>query len=165
MTETESGKPPKQEELAGLQEKATRYFCDRPSNFPVGRPFNCCESVLLTLKDRIATESEVIPKVGTGIGAGVSLNGLLCGAVSSVVIAIGLKYGRTSAEVNPQPVWNMIDKYVSEFKDKFGYVNCRELTGLDIKTKEGLTEYFTKVHDYACVARLKFAVQKALEIL
>jgi len=38
-------------------------------------------------------------------------------------------------------------------------------TGLGLKTKEGLKEYFAKVHDYACVERLKFAVEKALEIL
>lgn len=165
MSEKESYKSFKQDNLAELQKKTVQYFCDRPSNFPAGRPFNCCESVLLVLKDHLAAGSDAIPKIGTGIGAGVSLNGLLCGAVSSVAIAIGMKYGRTSAEENPQPVWNMVDKYVSEFKDKFGYVNCRELTGLDIKTEEGLKEYFTKVHDYACVARLKFAVQKALEVL
>ncbi len=67
-----------------LQDKAVRYFCDRPGNFPVGRPYNCCESILLALKDYLSEESTTIPKIGTGIGAGVSLNGLLCGAVSSI---------------------------------------------------------------------------------
>ena len=148
-----------------LQEKAVRYFCDRPSNFPKGRPYNCCESVLLALKDHLGIESDIIPKIGTGIGAGVSLNGLLCGSISSVAIAIGLKYGRTRAEEDPQPTWRMVDKYVAEFKEKFGHVNCRQLTGLDLKTKEGLKEYFEKVHDYACAARIRFAVKKALEIL
>jgi len=33
------------------------------------------------------------------------------------------------------------------------------------KTKEGLKEYYAKIHDYACAARLRFAVKKALEIL
>ena len=148
-----------------LQEKAIRYFCDRPSNFPEGRPYNCCESILLALKDHLGVESDIIPKIGTGIGAGVSLNGLLCGTISSVAIAIGIKYGRTNAEQNPQPIWRMVDKYVAEFKDRFGHVNCRQLTGLDLKTKEGLKEYFEKVHDYACAARIRFAVKKALEIL
>lgn len=142
-----------------------QYFCERPSNFPVGRPYNCCESVLLALKSYLDIDSDLIPKIGTGIGAGVSLNGLLCGSISSVAIAIGIKYGRSSSEENPQSVWNMVDKYVAEFKNKFGYVNCRQLTGLDIKTKEGLKEYYAKVHDYSCVDRLKFAVEKAAEIL
>jgi C_GCAxxG_C_C family probable redox protein len=153
------------EQLKELQEKVVRYFCDRPRNFPTGRPYNCCESVLLALKDHLDIGSDIIPKIGTGIGAGVSLNGLLCGSVSSVAIAIGIKYGRTSPEENPQPIWEMVDNYVSEFRNKFGYVNCRQLTGLNLKTKEGLKEYFARVHDYACVERLKFAVEKALEIL
>jgi C_GCAxxG_C_C family probable redox protein len=148
-----------------LQEKAVRYFCDRPSNFPVGRPYNCCESVLLALKDHLGAHANVVPRIGTGIGAGVSLNGLLCGSVSSVAIAIGTKYGRTSPEESPKTAWEMVDKYVAEFKDRFGAVNCGQLTGLNLKTEEGLKEYFSKVHDYACVERLKFAVEKALEIL
>ena len=101
-----------------LQEKAVKYFGDRPKNFPVGRPSNCCESVLLALKDHVGAETNLIPNVGTGIGAGVSLNGLLCGAVSSVAIAVGMKYGRKSPEENPQTVWNIVDKYVAEFKEK-----------------------------------------------
>ena len=54
---------------------------------------------------------------------------------------------------------------MAEFKEKFGATNCKELTSLNLKTDEGLKEYFTKVHDYACVDRVKFAVQKGLEIL
>ena len=93
-------------------------FVTAPSNFPTGRPYNCCESILLALKDYLPTGHEIIPKIGTGIGAGVSLNGLLCGAVSSIALAIGIKYGRASAEENPQPVWNMVDNYVAEFTKK-----------------------------------------------
>ena len=148
-----------------LQEQAVRYFCDRPKNFPIGRPFNCCESVLLALKDYLGEEKDLIPKIGSGIGAGVSLNGLLCGSISSIAIAIGIKYGRNNPEENPQPIWEIVDKYVTEFKDKFGYVNCRELTGLNVKTKEGQKEYFAKVHDYACADRIRFAVRKGIEIL
>jgi len=146
-------------------ETAVRYFCERPSNFPIGRPFNCCESVLLALQDYMGVGSEVIPQIGTGIGAGVSLNGLLCGSISSVALAIGLKYGRRTPEENPQPVWKMVDDYVAEFKDRFGYTNCRQLTGLNMKNEEDLKEYFAKVHDYACTARIRFAVGKAIEIL
>lgn len=60
---------------------------------------------------------------------------------------------------------DLADNYLSEFRERFGAVNCRELTGLNVKTPEGLKEYFAKVHDYACVERLKFAVEKAIGIL
>jgi len=70
------------QEVKDLQEKAVRYFCDRPATFPTGRPYNCCESVLLALSEPLGIDSELIPKIGTAIGAGVSLNGLLCGSIS-----------------------------------------------------------------------------------
>ncbi|MFQ5866465.1 MAG: C-GCAxxG-C-C family protein [bacterium] len=155
----------KQPSVMELQEKVARYFCNRPSNFPTGRPFNCCESVLLTLAEYLHMDSELIPRIGTAIGAGVGLNGLLCGSVSSVAMAIGIKHGRNKSEGSPQPAWGLIDKYITSFKEKFGAVNCRQLTGLNLKTPEGLKEYFTRVHDYACAERLKFAVEKAVEIL
>jgi len=148
-----------------MQEKAVRYFCDRPGNFPVGRPYNCCESVLLVLGEYLEMDSSLIPSIGTAIGAGVSLNGLLCGCVSSVAMAIGIKHGRRSPETSPQPAWEMTDKYVASFKERFGALNCRQLTRLDLKTPEGLKEYFGRVHDYECTQRLRFAVEKAMAAL
>lgn len=158
-------KEEKKKIIKKLQEKAVRYFCDRPNNFPDGRPYNCCESILLALTEFLDPNSKIIPKIGTAIGAGVSLNGLLCGSLSSVALAIGIKFGRDNNEENPQLVWDIMDKYVAIFKDKFGAVNCRQLTGLDIKTKEGLKKYFERVHDYECTERLKFAIEKVIEIL
>ena len=155
----------KQTNLAELQEKAVQYFCHRPSNFPTGRPYNCCESVLLTLAEYLGVSSELIPRIGTAVGAGVGLNGLLCGSISGVAMAIGIKYGRNKAEENPQLAWNLVDGYVNSFKNKFGGVNCRQLTGLDLKTTEGLKEYYARVHDHECTRRLKFAVEKGAEIL
>lgn len=80
-------------------------------------------------------------------------------------MAIGIKYGRRSSEENTQPVWGMMDTYVADFKERFGAVNCRQLTGLNLKTPEGLKEYFARVQDYECAERLKFAVAKAVEVL
>jgi C_GCAxxG_C_C family probable redox protein len=120
---------------------------------------------LLTLAGYLGIESELIPRIGTAIGAGVGLNGLLCGSISSVAMLIGIRYGRSGPEENPQPVWALIDEYLTAFKDKFGAVNCRQLTGLNLKTPEGLKQYFERVHDYECTERLKFAVDKGVEIL
>ena len=74
---------------------------------------NCCESVLFALNPYLPADADVIPRISTAIGAGVSLNGLLCGCVSSVAQAIGLKYGRHSPEENPQPTWVLTDHYVT----------------------------------------------------
>ena len=148
-----------------LQEKAARHFQERPLNFPEGRPYNCCESVLLALVEYLGVESDLVPKIATGVGAGFSLNGLTCGSISAATMAIGLKYGRKSSEENPQATWKRVDKFIAAFKDRWGATTCRELTGLDVKTAEGMREYLQSVHDYACTERVKFAIKKAIEIL
>lgn len=76
-----------------------------------------------------------------------------------------IKYGRRSPEENPQPVWAMMDTHVAAFKERFGAVNYSQLTGLNLKTPEGLKEYFARVHDQECTERLKFVVEKVAEIL
>ena len=148
-----------------LQSKAVRYFQERPANFPEGRPYNCCESVLLTLMEYLGINSELIPKIATGIGAGFSLNGLTCGSISGAVMAIGVKYGRKTSSENPQMTWQKADRFIEAFRERCGATSCRELTGLDIKTVEGFKEYYRGIHDYACTERIKFAVEKTIEFL
>ena len=148
-----------------LEEKAAKHFQQRPFNFPEGRPYNCCESVLLALAEFLDVESELIPKIATGLGAGFSLNGLTCGSMSGAVMAIGIKYGRKSNDESPQVAWSKVDSFVKAFKERWGATSCMELTGLDIKTDEGFKEYYKNVHDYACTERVKFAVGKAAELL
>lgn len=148
-----------------LKEKAKSYFCDRPTNFPEGKPFNCCETVLKTLSEHLDIESDLIPRIATGIGAGVSLNGLLCGCISGPTLMIGIKQGRDKPEENPMKTWSLVDKYLEMFKKRFHYTNCRELTGVDVKTPEGMKKYYESIHDYACTERIKFAIEKTLQIL
>ena len=79
----------------------------------------------------------------------------------------GYKYKiwQKSNEENPQATWKRVDRFISAFKERWGAVTCRELTGLDVKTAEGMKEYLRSIHDYACTERVKFAVRKAIEIL
>jgi C_GCAxxG_C_C family probable redox protein len=155
----------RQLEIKAWQEKAVRYFCSKPANFPTGRAFNCCESILLTLSEYLKIDTELIPKLGTAIGAGVGLNGLLCGSVSGVALAIGMKRGRNRPDENPSQAWTMIDQYIAMFKQKFGYVNCSQLTGVNLKMPDGLKEYHTRIHDIGCADRVRFAVRQAVELL
>lgn len=150
--------------LKELEEKVVHYFCQRPANFPQGRSYNCAESVLLALSEYLQVHSDLIPRIATAIGAGVSLNGLLCGSVSGVALIMGIKFGRDKKEESPERAWNLMSDYLRAFQERFGHLNCRQLTGLDLKTPEGLKEYFATVHDNQCVERVKFAVRKAAEL-
>ena len=152
-------------DIEKLKETAKAYFCDKPFNFPKGRPFNCCETVLKSLAEYLNIESDLIPRLGTGIGAGVSLNGLLCGSISGAVLILGIKQGRDNAEEDPTKTWAMVDEFLNAFKEKFRYTNCRQLTGVNVKTPAGLKKYFESIHDYSCAKRVQFAIEKTIEIL
>ena len=145
--------------------EAMSYFCTKPSNFPKGRPLNCCETVLQTLEEELKIESDVIPRIGTGIGAGVSLNGLLCGSISGEAMIVGMIHGRNTSEEDPTKTWSMVDEFLQAFQHRFTYTTCRELTGVNVKTPEGMKQYYERIHDYSCADRVRFAVEKTLEIL
>lgn len=156
----------KQINVEEVKEKAASYFMKKPANFPEGRPFNCCETVLVVLKDsNPQLNSELIPKIGTVVGAGLSLTGNQCGALTGAAMAIGSIYGRNKPEESPGKAWSMGQELVRVFKKKFKYTTCRELTGVDLETAEGLQKYFKEIHDFACTERVKFAVEKTIEII
>jgi len=56
------------------------------------------------------------------IGAGVSLNGLPCDSISSVMMLMGTKYGRTRSDWSPKLVWDMADKYLTDPRERFGSI-------------------------------------------
>ena len=148
-----------------LHEKAVKYFQERPPNFPDGRPFNCAESVLLALSEYLGVESEFIPRIATGVGAGFSLNGLTCGCVSGAAMAFGLKYGRDTNYVNPKPTWDKVDKFIEAFKNNWGSLTCRELTGVDVKSPEGMKKYLSSIHDYSCTERVKYTILESIKLM
>jgi len=62
----------------------------------------------------------------------------------------------------------MGQELVKKFKERFkfdNYPTCREFTGVDMRTAEGMQKYFKEIHDFACTDRVKFAVEKAIEII
>jgi len=78
---------------------------------------------------------------------------------------LGIEQGKDNPEDDPTKTWQMVDKFLDAFKQRFRYITCRELTGVDVKTPEGLKKYFENIHDYSCAERVRFAVEKTLEIL
>ena len=68
-----------------------KYFSEKAvSLFNEG--FNCAESVLMSMQEFLGLEMN--PTVATGFGADIGRKGSVCGAVTGVILAINLKYGR-----------------------------------------------------------------------
>ena len=56
--------------------------------------FLCSEAVLKAASQWLDVESNLIPRIATGFGAGIGGCGLICGALSGGVMALSLKFGR-----------------------------------------------------------------------
>ncbi len=86
------------------------------------------------------TDNNVIPQIASAFAGGIGNTGAVCGAVVGAVMAIGLKQGR--AGTMEEMLGNLAE--VSEFRRRFeaemGDIRCRELTGLDLSTEEGLKQ-------------------------
>ena len=89
------------------------------------------------------TENNVIPRIATAFAGGIGNTGAVCGAVIGAVMAIGLKQGR--GETMQEMLQNL--KVPQEFRRRFEAemktINCRELTGADLSTDEGLKQFMS----------------------
>ena len=106
------------------------------------RGFLCSESVLLAFSKWLGIQSELIPRIATGFGAGVGSCGSICGSLSGGVMALGLKFGRNDSkrQEGRRPYW-FAQELCKRFENEFGYVTCRELTGCILTTEEGRRRY------------------------
>lgn len=119
---------------------------------------NCSVSVFRALSEMSEEDGTIDPGVAMGFGGGMGKNGLVCGAVSAGIMAIGLRAkGREKAEV-----YKLVDTFLTDFKEHFGTVNCRELLGADLKTEEGM-QYLKTEGRKKCKEFVGYAADKAFE--
>ena len=133
--------------------KARSYF---------GSGYNCAESVLLAIaEDVLEMKHDLIPRIATGFGGGISRQGYVCGAVSGAVMGFGLKYGRSSPEELRAKTYNRVVEFFRQFREKHGSIVCKELCGCDLSTIEGIRKFREEnVHTERCTN----FVSSALEI-
>ena len=136
-----------------IVDKASSYFKSG---------YNCAESALLAIaKDALEIDSDLIPKIATGFGGGISRQGYVCGAVSGVVMGFGLKYGRNSPEELRAHTYNRVVEFYKRFQEKFGSIICKELSGCDLSNIEGLRKFREEnIHEQRC----RYFVGRAIEI-
>jgi C_GCAxxG_C_C family probable redox protein len=111
------------------------------AKFYAGEGFLCSESVLMAVTNHLKIESKLIPKIATGFGAGIGSQGMVCGAVSGGIMALGIKFGRNQVEEQARKAYWFALELLNRFKEEHGYLTCRELTGCDFNTKEGMKKY------------------------
>jgi C_GCAxxG_C_C family probable redox protein len=100
--------------------------------------FTCSAAVFSAFSKDLGLDPDTAKKIACGFGAGISKTGNICGAVSGAVMVIGLKYGKTEAvdEAATHKTRAFVRKYIHEFTEKNGSVNCTELLGYDLSNPQ-----------------------------
>jgi len=131
--------------------------------------YNCSQAVLGAYCDELGMNMETALKLASSFGGGMGRLREVCGAVSSMFMVVGLKYGYIDPKDRAlkQKHYELIQKLSQRFKEKNGSIICRELLGLDIhhespKPEERTESYYKK---RPCAEIVKSAAEIIDEIL
>lgn len=128
--------------------------------------FNCAESVLMAYVEVNNIESKIIPIIATGFGGGIGRRGSVCGALNGAIMALGLKYGRDKIDlVSYDLCVSKCSQCYEGFKNEFGSVFCRDLTGCDLSTNEGRVTFKEhRLKELKCVKYVESASKIVLNL-
>lgn len=93
--------------------------------------------MLLSVTESQGIQSDLIPRIATGFCGGIARTSSICGAVSGAIMAVNLCYGRMEAGNSTEKNYAKVRELIGLFEAQFDTVNCRELTGCDLATREG----------------------------
>jgi C_GCAxxG_C_C family probable redox protein len=91
----------------------------------------------------LGIESPVVPRIATAFGGGMGGSGSVCGAVAGAVMAIGLVHGREEPSQSNEQSYLLTRQVYRGFQQEMGSTICRELTGFDLTTPEGVHQMFS----------------------
>jgi len=127
--------------------------------------FCCAESVLQAVAESRGIQSELIPKIATGLCGGMGRTGGICGAISGGVLAINLATGRRNPQDPRAENERLVRLFLAECRATFGATDCAQLIGCRLDTPEG-QQYF-KEHNLRerCAGFVREAARLASELI
>ena len=99
-------------------------------NFMAG--YGCCQSVVAAFADLYGLDDTLAKKVAAGFGGGVGRMRMMCGAVSGIVMLIGLDCGQTegSDQEGKSACYKVVQELLAMSKQENGSLICAEILGL-----------------------------------
>lgn len=99
--------------------------------------FNCSQSVCTAFAEQLGVDRDTALKFSAGFGGGMGRMAGTCGAVTGAYMALGLKYGATSANSEAKAaMYAYIREFAEQFTARHPGLECRELLGYDISIAE-----------------------------
>ena len=114
----------------------------------------------------IETGNDVIPGIAGAFAGGIGNTGAVCGAVVGAVMAIGLKQGRGDTMEEMLGNLAVAREFRRSFEAEMGDIRCRELTGLDLSTEEGLEQLMSSdIPQKVCFPSVGAAYRLVVDLL
>lgn len=111
-------------------------------------------------------ENEIIPQIAFLFAGGFGNTGAVCGAVCGAMMALGLKIERPTTMDEVIPTLALAAEFRRRFEAEMGTIHCRELTGADLSTEEGLEQYMSSdIPMRVCFPAVGLAYRLVMDLL
>lgn len=99
-------------------------------NFMQG--YGCCQAVLSAFADLYGLDDIMAKRLAAGFGGGVGRMRMMCGAVSGIVMLVGLDCGQTDGDdrAGKSECYKVVQELLAKSKTENGSLICAELLGL-----------------------------------
>jgi C_GCAxxG_C_C family probable redox protein len=100
--------------------------------------YNCAQTLFKLFASDLGVNENTALKIASGFGSGMAC-AETCGAVTGSYMVIGLKHGHVTTYPDDKVYTkSRILEFNRLFREKHGSLKCKDLTGYDISTPEGL---------------------------
>ncbi len=132
-------------------------------NFMQG--YGCCQSVVAAFADCYGLDEVMAKRISAGFGGGVGRLRMMCGAVSGIVMLVGLDCGQTEGNdrAGKSACYKVVQELLAKSKADNGSLICAELLGLkgpvplgQYVASERTAEYYKK---RPCAAKVESAAR------
>ena len=113
--------------------------------------YNCSQAVIAAFAEELGIESDTAVKIASSFGGGMGGMREVCGAVSGMFMAAGIRYGYTDPtdHTAKKEHYKRIQKMASAFTEQNGSIICHELLGIrpegdNLIPRERTKEYYKK---------------------
>ena len=111
-------------------------------------------------------ESEIIPRIASCFGGGIGNTGAVCGAVAGAMMGIGLNKERGDTMEEMLSTLAVAREFRRRFEAEMGTINCRELTGADLTTPEGMEQFMgSDIPQKVCFPAVGVAYRLVVDLL
>ena len=99
-------------------------------NFMSG--YGCCQSVVAAFADLYGLDDVMAKRLAAGFGGGVGRMRMMCGAVSAIVMLVGLDCGQTEGadREGKSACYKVVQELLAKSKEQNGSLICAEILGI-----------------------------------